>query len=153
MQASIRLPVLCNKKGSSRPVSFRINLLFLQGIPTLALSKSGSRSKVTPSSQPVIQAPVCLIFINMVIHHYEGNYNLVYRKNFHSNHLIHFAKIKCIFECLSKECFSFSINLQVALYVPGTANVSSDIKLMKSFTLPSYFSAKSSDISSFSSSE
>ncbi len=68
------------KSGSSRPVSFRINLLFLQGIPTLALSKSGSRSKVTPSSQPVIQAPVCLIFINMVIHHYEGNYNLVYRK-------------------------------------------------------------------------
>ena len=29
------------------------------GIPTLALSKSGSRSKVTPSSQPVLQAPVC----------------------------------------------------------------------------------------------
>ncbi len=139
------------KSGSSRPVSFRINLLFLQDIPTLALSKSGSRSKVTPSSQPVIQAPVCLIFINMVIHHYEGNYNLVYRKIFHPNHLmIHFTKIKCIFECLSNECFSFSINLQVALYVPGTANVSSDIKLMKSFSLPSYFSAKSSDISSFS---
>ena len=63
------------KSGSSRPVSFRINLLFLQGIPTLALSKSGSRSKVTPSSQPVIQAPVFLNFINMVIHYYEFNYN------------------------------------------------------------------------------
>ena len=31
------------------------------GVPTLALSKSGYRSKVTPSSQPVLQAPVCSI--------------------------------------------------------------------------------------------
>ena len=31
-------------------------------VPTLALSKSGHRSKVTPSSQPVTQAPVCSVF-------------------------------------------------------------------------------------------
>ena len=37
---------------------------YLSGIPTLALSKSGYRSKVTPSSQPVTQAPVCLLFID-----------------------------------------------------------------------------------------
>ena len=29
----------------------------VSGIPTLALSKSGSRSKVTPSSQPVYKLP------------------------------------------------------------------------------------------------
>ena len=33
----------------------------ISGIPTLALSKSGSRSKVIPSSQPVTQAPVYFI--------------------------------------------------------------------------------------------
>ena len=31
-------------------------------VPTLALSKSGHRSKATPSSQPVTQAPVCSVF-------------------------------------------------------------------------------------------
>ena len=35
-----------------------------QYIPTLALSKSGSRSKVIPSSQPVTQAPVSYCFIH-----------------------------------------------------------------------------------------
>ena len=31
-------------------------------VPTMAISKSGHRSKVTPSSQPVTQAPVCSVF-------------------------------------------------------------------------------------------
>ena len=53
------------KKGSYRFGNF-LNVLLLFNIlalliPTLALSKSGYRSKVTPSSQPVIQAPAYLI--------------------------------------------------------------------------------------------
>ena len=36
------------------------------GIPTLALSKSGYRSKVTPSSQPVLQAPVCSVVADII---------------------------------------------------------------------------------------
>ena len=35
-------------------------------VPTLALSKSGNGSKVIPSSQPVIQAPRCLIVIYII---------------------------------------------------------------------------------------
>ena len=38
------------------------------GIPTLALSKSGSRSKVIPSSQPVLQAPVFLFIFYSIYH-------------------------------------------------------------------------------------
>ena len=36
----------------------------MQGIPTLALSKSGSRSEVIPPSQPVTQAPVFFIYFS-----------------------------------------------------------------------------------------
>ena len=41
-----------NSKNSVVPPN-----ILVSGIPTLALSKSGSRSKVTPSSQPVYKLP------------------------------------------------------------------------------------------------
>jgi len=53
---------LQKNKGSCRFGNFlpklRYSRLFHSGIPTLALSKSGSRSKVTPSSQPVYELPL-----------------------------------------------------------------------------------------------
>ena len=36
------------------------------GLPTLALPKSGHRSKVAPSSQPVLQAPVCSVVADII---------------------------------------------------------------------------------------
>ena len=43
----------------------------ISGIPTLALSKSGSRSKVTPSSQPVLRAPFAILLSYSLYSHYE----------------------------------------------------------------------------------
>ena len=56
-----------DKKTESFFGSFPLRIYLYSGIPTLALSKSGYRSKVIPSSQPVIQAPVCLI-VECIIH-------------------------------------------------------------------------------------
>ena len=52
------------KKQKPPDLAASVKMHVVTGIPTLALSKSGYRSKVTPSSQPVLQAPVCFI-VNM----------------------------------------------------------------------------------------
>ena len=81
MRTSIRSPVLCNKKGSScfsklphkSPISTRHPYV---GIIQIRFSVEGHTflSACNTSSR------LFNFFINMVIHHYEGNYNLVYRK-------------------------------------------------------------------------
>ena len=66
------------KKGSHRFGNFQVSFVLPKvcafGIPTLALSKSGSRSKVLPSSQPVTQAPVSYS-IFYIISLYNEDYN------------------------------------------------------------------------------
>jgi len=58
-----RLIAFTQKREATDLVTSRKIHVYQSGIPTLALSKSGYRSKVLPYSQPVTQAPVCLYFI------------------------------------------------------------------------------------------
>ena len=58
------LPDQFKNKNGSYPI-WVTSAKNVTGIPTLVLSKSGYRSKVTPSSQPVIQAPVRLIVMTL----------------------------------------------------------------------------------------
>ena len=55
-------PFFRKTKSGKLPSSVTSRCIFshmwFSGVPTLALSKSGYRSKVIPSSQPVIQAPL-----------------------------------------------------------------------------------------------
>ena len=81
-------------------VNFVLPNFLVSGVPTLALSKSGSRSRVIPSSQPVTQAPVdsiiacivqplgrfCKFFlakdgVKLVLEFQKSTTYLAYRKN------------------------------------------------------------------------
>jgi hypothetical protein len=60
------------KKAALEAAFFNRNKIWSEPvIPTLALSKSGYRSKVAPSSQPVTQAPVCILFLLFVFLFYS----------------------------------------------------------------------------------
>ena len=60
------LTKFCTKKRKLPVLVTSVKNTCFSGIPTLALSKSGYRSKVVPSSQPVIQAPVCSIVVFII---------------------------------------------------------------------------------------
>ena len=62
-----------------QPPAFFFTCDITQDIPTLALSKSGSRSKVIPSSQPVTQAPVSYIVL-YVLSLLNKNHNTFVKK-------------------------------------------------------------------------